>query len=144
MAVILAKRIEEPDDDNRSTSSPIFGAKEMSRGVFWVIGDRLLSFPFYGGSCEGMATSGNTYNHKKLWPHVKPKGSADKPYNYYPRGRVDITNKGKPVIYLNPTIEETFIPQIKVDFGLREEPLIRYDHSNHYLCHFEDGWEPDN
>ena len=38
---------------------------------------------------EGVAKSGNTYNHKKLWNEIKPRG-CNKPYNYYPRGRVDI------------------------------------------------------
>lgn len=64
----------------------------MSRGVFWIIDDELLSFPFTDGFSEGVAKSGNTYNHKRLWNEIKPHG-CNKPYNYYPRGRVDISNK---------------------------------------------------
>ena len=117
-------------------------ADEMSRGVFWVIDGKLLSFPFYEYSSEGIAKSGNTYNHKKLWSTVKPRG-CNKPYNYYPRGRVDISNKGNPVIYLNPNIDESFIPQIKSEFGLRVTPKLFYDHSEHYKCHLDNGWRAD-
>lgn len=117
-------------------------SKEMSRGVFWVINEELLSFPFIETSFDGVAKSGNTYNHKKLWPDVKPHG-CNKPYNYYPRGRVDITNKGKPVIYMNPNIDDSIIQQIRSDFGLRTEPTIRYDYSDHYKCYLDDGWKPD-
>lgn len=118
-------------------------AKEMTKGVFWVIGDKLLSFPFLDDfNSNGVSKSGNTYNHKRLWPDVKPKG-CNEPYNYYPRGRVEITNKGKPVIYLNPNIDNSIINEIKIEFGLRIEPKIQYDYSEHYKCYLDDGWKPD-
>ena len=117
-------------------------AKEQSRGVFWVIDDELLAFPFMEDDVNGIAKSGNTYNHKKLWPDVRPRG-CNKPYNYYPRGRVDFSNKGKPIIYMNPNISDDIISDIKIKFGLREEPTIRYDSSQHYKCYLDDGWKPD-
>lgn len=120
----------------------IKSAKEMSRGVFWIIDDELLAFPFMEEFLEGVAKSGNTYNHKKLWNEVKPRG-CNKPYNYFPRGRVDISNKGKPIIYINPNIDESFIPDIKREFGLRAEPIIRYDNSQHYKCYLDEGWKAD-
>lgn len=116
--------------------------QEMSRGVFWIIDDELLAFPFTDEYSEGIAKSGNTYNHKKLWNEIKPRG-CNKPYNYYPRGRVEITNKGKPVIYMNPNIDNDFIQLIKTEFGLRETPTIRYDNSQHYKCYLDDGWKSD-
>lgn len=76
--------------------------KELSRGVFWIVDDKILAFPFMNDEI-GVAKSGNTYNHKKLWTDIKPRG-YNKPYNYYPRGRVDISNKGKAIIYMNPDI----------------------------------------
>lgn len=118
-------------------------AKEESRGVFWIIDGTLLAFPFSEAYKDGVAKSGDTYNHKRLWPDVKPRG-CNQPYNYYPRGRVDFNAKGKPVIYLNPNIEESFIADIRVAFGLRSDPVIRYDNSEHYKCHVDDGWKPDN
>lgn len=117
-------------------------AKEPSRGVFWLIDDEIVAFPFIDDSTIGVAKSGVTYNHKLLWEDVKPKG-CKKPYNYYPRGRVDFTNKGQPVVYMNPNIDEDYISDIKVNFGLRSEPVIRYDSSQHYKCHLDDGWKPD-
>lgn len=119
-------------------------SKEPSRGVFWVIDNELLAYPF--GSIDaynGISKSGLTYNHKRLWTDIKPRG-CNKPYNYYPRGRVEFSNKGKPIIYMNPNIDESFIPSIKVEFGLRQDPEIRYDNSNHYKCYLDDGFRPEN
>lgn len=117
-------------------------AKEASRGVFWVVDGELIAFPFTEDSTIGVAKSGVTYNHKLLWDDVKPKG-CKKPYNYYPRGRVDFTNKGQPVIYMNPNIDDDYIKDIKIEFGLRSEPVIRYDSSQHYKCYLDDGWKAD-
>ena len=117
-------------------------SKPLSRGVFWIVDDKILAFPFYEDSGIGVAKSGNTYNHKKLWSEIKPKG-CNKPYNYYPRGRVDISNKGKAIIYLNPNISEDWFPEIRSEFGIREDPTVRYDYSQHYKCYLDDGWTPD-
>lgn len=115
--------------------------KELSRGVFWIVDDELLAFPFLDDGI-GVAKSGNTYNHKRLWNDVKPRGCS-MPYNYYPRGRVDITNRGKAVIYMNPNIADDWIPYIRQEFGIREHPTIRYDFSEHYKCYLDSGWNPD-
>lgn len=117
-------------------------AKEPSRGVFWVIDGELFAYPFMDDFSEGVAKTGNTYNHKLLWPHVKP-ASCNKPYNYYPRGRVDITNSGKFRIYMNHNIDESLISEIKVEFGIREDPKVIYDYSEHYKCYLDEGWKPD-
>ena len=118
-------------------------AKEQSRGIFWYINEELVSFPFVEDSIFGIAKSGVTYNHKNLWKELEIDKS--KPYNYYPRGRVDIDNKGRSVIYLNPQInEDSIIRMIRRDFGIREEPIIREDHSQHYKCYLDDGWKRDS
>lgn len=116
-------------------------SKELSRGVFWILDDTILAFPFRNDGI-GVAKSGNTYNHKKLWYDVKPRGCS-KPYNYYPRGRVDISNKGKAIIYMNHEISDDWISSICQEFGIRETPVIRYDYSQHYKCYLDDGWIPD-
>lgn len=121
----------------------ITSAKEESRGVFWVIDNQLLAFPFYGDSTIGVAKSGNTYNHKKLWKEICPREYRKYPYNYFPRGRVELSNKGKPIIYINPNIEDSTIQDIKVEFGLLGEPTIKYDNSQHYKCYLDEGWKPD-
>lgn len=121
-------------------------AKEQSRGVFWYIDDDdkegLLSCPFAEGDVFGLARSGLTYNHKNLWKELRIDRS--KPYNYYPRGRVDIDNRGMSVIYLNPRInEESIISQIRKDFGIKGEPVIQEDRSQHYKCYRDEGWKGD-
>lgn len=117
--------------------------KEQSQGVFWLIDDAIYAFPFYEDEhLNGLAKTGGTYNHKKLWDDIKPKG-CNKPYNYYPRGRVVISAKNVPSIYMNPNIDERYISDIKTEFGLRSEPKIHYDCSEHYKCHLDDGWRPD-
>ena len=109
----------------------------MTRGVFWLMNGKLFAFPFDGSHPEGIAKSGNTYNHQKLWDSVKPKGCRV-PFNWYPRGRVELTKQNVPVIYMSPHIGVAWIPQILTAFGIHISPVIRYDHSVHYHCHLDE------
>ena len=120
----------------------IKATKELSRGVFWDIDGELLAYPFYEDSTEGVAKSGNTFNHKLLWKSINPTRSSI-PYNYYPRGRVEVTRQGKVVVYMNPNIDKDMLSQIKVKFGIREEPKVVYDYRDHYKCYLNEGWKPD-
>lgn len=108
----------------------------MYKGVFWIIEGKLCAFPFKKDEKIGVAKSGTTYNHEKLWEYVKPRG-CNHPYNYYPRGRVDVTNKNQPVIYMNPHVDHSFLPQIKAEFDIVENPVIRIDNSEHYKCYLD-------
>ena len=108
-----------------------------SNGIFWLINDILVSYPF--GSLDdeaAIAKSGNTYNHKLLWNALNSIGTS-KPYNYYPRGRVVITTKGKAIIYMSPHIDVSYIDEIKLAFGLTTEPKLIYDNSVHYKCYLD-------
>ena len=122
----------------------VVGAKESSNGVFWYIDDEheLLAYP-YGSiySPSGVAKSGSTYNHKRLWNDLRPKGSKV-PYNYYPRGRVDWDKLGRATIFANPNIDDNTIAKVKTAFGIRpsDDCKIQYDYSNHYRSHLDDGW----
>lgn len=113
------------------------------RGVFWVVDGKLLAFPFREGDQVGVAKSGKTYNHKKLWETVRPKGCKE-PFDYYPRGRVEVAKSCNlsPVLYMSPHIPESLLPEIKAAFRLRQEPIIHYDHSVHYRCHLDEGYTP--
>ena len=108
----------------------------MKRGVFWLIDGELKCFPFDGRIIEGIAKSGNTYNHKKLWEHIRPK-DCNKPFDYYPRGRVEISAKGKAVVYMSPHIGNEYVTQICEEFELDAKPVIKYDHSEHYQCYLD-------
>lgn len=104
-----------------------------------MIDGALLAYPFIEGVyAGGTARSGVTYNHKKLWELVR--GSRGKPYNYYPRGRVDADNRGQPVIYMSPHVSPALLPEIQAVFAITSQPLLRYDNSRHYRCHLDDGW----
>ena len=123
----------------------IKATKESSNGIFWYIDDReeLLSYPFGSvSSINGIAKSGNTYNHKRFWNEIKPNGSK-KSYNYYPRGRVDWDGQGRATIFVNPNIDESVLNEVKLDFGIRpsDECKIQYDYSDHYKCHLDEGWK---
>jgi len=134
-------------------------AKQLSSGIFWVIADdnnlSNFKFLFFEIPCdvngkpdnthtiELNAKSMTTYNHKKLWESEIQNKSEHKPYNkmdydYYPRGRVEISNN-RATIYLNPHINSsTFISKIKQTFGLSTHniPEVRVivDGSVHYQC----------
>lgn len=113
-------------------------------GIFWYIDDEdeLLSYPFGSVECpSGIAKSGDTYNHKRFWNDLEPKGSK-RSYNYYPRGRVDWDRLGRATIYCNPNIDEDVLQQVRLDFGIRpsDEYKVQYDFSEHYKCHLDDGW----
>ena len=120
----------------------IQAAKESRNGIFWYIDDEdeLLSYPFGSAdTIDGIAKSGDTYNHKRLWEDLKPKGTKRK-FDYYPRGRVDWDRLGRATIFLNLNIDdERIINQIKLDFGIlpTDEYKIQYDYSNHYKCHLD-------
>ncbi len=109
----------------------------MKTGVFWVIDNVLFAFPFDQSKyINAISKSGDTYNHKLLWNNVKPKKS-NKPYNYYPRGRVVINTYGKAIVYLNPNITQNMLEQITSSFELESLPIIKYDFSEHYKCYLD-------
>ena len=106
------------------------------RGVFWIIEDELKAYIFEENAQYGVAKSGNNFNHKLLWDHIKP-AKCRFPYDYYPRGRVEYNGKGKPIVYMNPNIDKKYIPQIMDAFELTDEPKVDYDGSKHYKCYLD-------
>ena len=110
--------------------------EKAGRGVFWLIEGELLICPYDGNVKVGVAKSGENYNHRLLWDHVKPP-KCGKSFDYYPRGRIEIGNKGKLVIYMNPNIGAEYIPIIMEKFGLSEVQRVHYDGSNHYRSHLD-------
>jgi len=132
--------------------------KQLCSGIFWVLSDchnlsdyRLLVFgipcdtsgnPDNTHSIELNSKSGKTYNHKKLWENEVKNNSEYRPYNkkdyeYYPRGRVEISHN-RAVIHLNPHINKPNYIDAKKEFGLFNysifEVRINVDGSEHYKC----------
>ncbi len=110
------------------------GQHEKNRGVFWIIDEEILAVPYFDTAAVGVAKSGDNYNHRLLWDYVKPK-RCNKPFDYYPRGRVEVNNRGKTVVYMSPYIGEEYIPRIMECFGLTDVPRIHYDGSDYYKCY---------
>ena len=75
-----------------------------NRGVFWLIDGKIFAVPYDDGASFGISKSGDNYNHRLLWDYVKSKG-CNKPYDYYPRGRGEQSNKGKPLLSDIPDYE---------------------------------------
>ena len=141
----------------------------MNKGIFWVICSyefingkltvdlsdyKLLSIliPCDEDGCVIDCSSallnskkGNSITHKAAWNTtiITDREYSRLPrrysYNYFPRGRVEITN-GKAVIFLNPCIHHDFIiSDIIEKFGIGAAKSIKIiaDNSSHYAC-FQD------
>jgi hypothetical protein len=138
--------------------SHLIEAKELCSGIFWIISDdydlsdhKLLMFNIpcdvnglsLNSSLNLNAKSGLTYNHKNTWENDIKYNNDHFPYNrktydYYPRGRIQISHN-KAIIYLNPHINQPkFIDEIKYEFGLSSynisEVEVKTDGSKHYQC----------
>ena len=131
-------------------------SKDLYKGIFWIVDqDNLDANKKYcftiectpDGNSTGLygdhvAKSGDTYNHKKYWGLLPKEYTHNKPFDYYPRGRVEISN-GKATIYLNPNIATKEIMDFLVDqFNLNEHNGIKKarlfpDGSSHYKCHLD-------
>lgn len=132
-------------------------SNELYKGVFWIkdINDLYASSNLMfqipcnadGDSdlivSNGASKTGNTYNHERLWKTLSKELTDSKPFNYYPRGRVEIRN-GVADIFVNPNL---FTEEVK-KFLISEYHLnpqngikkIRFhaDSSEHYKCYLDD------
>lgn len=87
-------------------------------------------------SARFSSKSGNNFNHRLEWEHLDRSITAGRPFNYYPRGRIEIKN-GKATVFLNPVInKECIVSKVMDEFGLIDGELkrinIKSDGSNHY------------
>lgn len=132
-------------------------SRDLCRGIFWItdVDDLSKNKLYFQIPCDSLgnvqttysdlglnAKSGLTYNHEKTWSQLSSKYTHNKPYNYYPRGRVEIAN-GKAIIYVSPHIATEEIKQWCIDkFNLNKAKGINKvrlaaDGSNHYRCHLD-------
>jgi hypothetical protein len=119
----------------------------MYKGLFWLAdGSRLITYKI---SCnaDGVPESadlpynsrkGNSFAHMATWAEAarrQPREIRSKPWNHFPRGRVEI-KAGKATVYHNPTLcSKEFEQKIRDAFALDASPLtVRFvpDHSSHY------------
>ena len=80
--------------------------------------------------------NGNDYVHKETW-HILPFNlTKNKPFDYYPRGRVEIKHK-EALLYINPILnEERIINYLKREYCLEDVKII-LDFNEHYKCNFD-------
>ena len=122
----------------------------MRKGVFWAIPDddgkpyilKLSAVCDSNGKITEESPAynskkGDSYSHEQSWSSVTESSSKkirDKPWNHFPRGRVEIKN-GKAIVYHNPKFENWihFEETIINEFELSNIP-VRFipDHSKHY------------
>ncbi len=120
----------------------------LCKGVFWMTEENaeMLAFPIpcdTNGTIIGQtkcplnSKTGTNYNHRLLWESLSRGITGGKPFDYYPRGRVEIRN-AKASVYLNPDINTYEIQSLTIQkFGLTADNGIKSvrfisDGSNHY------------
>lgn len=77
--------------------------------------------------------SGDNFNHKAEWEKLGKSITGGQPFDWFPRGRVEI-KRGEAVIYAHPALTgEDCICRIKEEFRLDEIPMrVIADGSAHY------------
>lgn len=132
-------------------------SKEVSKGIFWFTCDYLengecdfshaemiyLNYPCdLDGNSDvliGNSKDGSSFTHKNTWQDLvkdKPREIRNKPWNYFPRGRVEIRGVAK--IFYNPRLDdcENFRSEVNIKFGLGiVQKIFIVDNSNHYGCY---------
>ena len=107
---------------------------QPKKGPFWLIcdidlvgnisPDKILSF--------SVELSQITPSHKDIWDSCR--GNIKKPWNYYPRGRVEV-KKDKAIVYANSLCFEyaDLSKQLRIAYNLGDLPLeLKADNSAHY------------
>ncbi len=120
----------------------------MKKGIFWYanFGEECPELITVSVACDKngnskepvqfSSKSGDNFNHRLEWEKLDRTVTAGQPFNYYPRGRVEIKN-GKAIVFLNPILnKDCIVSKVMDEFGLRTEELtgvrIKSDGSNHY------------
>lgn len=120
----------------------------LYKGVFWITAAQSEQY-FFRNPCNSMgditgateyplcSKDGTNYNHKILWSLLSKALTQNKPFDYFPRGRVEIRN-AKATVYLNPDINTEEVQSYTIGiFGLLKENgidtvrFVSYG-SNHY------------
>ena len=123
--------------------------RNLNKGIFWWLpAEKQLISVMVVCNNDGQALepvqysskSGENFNHKIEWDRLPQSITEGLPYNYFPRGRVEI-RKGRATIYLNPVLcRDDIQRQICAEFGLDVTVVaIRFvaDGSAHYKAMVE-------
>lgn len=135
--------------------------RSVKKGIFWIVNRENLenNEPFLfripvdcaGAPCyltpspRPNSKHGDNYNHMLTWDQYVPEELRRcKPYDWYPRGRVEIKEKGRATIFLNPDIAtDEIIAYVKEKFRLQHrEVKVVADGSKHY-GYYHDKYMPE-
>lgn len=132
----------------------------LYRGIFWIpdIDDVESSEFYFQIPCDSngnindpdfvisnlqSSKGNNNYNHEKVWNSLDKKYTKGKPFNYYPRGRIEISN-GKATIYASPHIPQDDLKSWVIDKfnlttynGIKKIRIVA-DGSEHYKCFLDE------
>lgn len=102
--------------------------REIKKGNFEIIGIKLPCY--YNGEYTKLDRSKSSLSHKRLWNEYN-QGYEDKPFNYFPRGRVAIYN-GVAYIHLNSLFNQpSIIDKIVNEYNLSKLEL-EFDFNDTY------------
>jgi len=93
------------------------------RGLFWYVDGELLCFPVSGDEADTVSN-----NHRRFWETLPHSLTCGMPYNYFPRGRVELR-------HLYPSLCTPGIDiRIRHAFSLPDEMQLslKADGSRHY------------
>ena len=130
--------------------------RSLQRGIFWVkdIDDISKSFIYFSVPCNNTGENlidpeeynaskdGLSHNHENTWNNLSHKVTEGKPFNYFPRGRVEIHN-GIADIYCSLWIYGEELKETVIDkFNLYKANGIKKinlkaDNSEHYQCYLD-------
>lgn len=127
----------------------------LQRGIFWIKDtETFLDTVVVKDECDAnggfinlpnmclFSKNGKEFNHKAAWNTLPKQKTENKPYSYYPRGRVQIKN-GCALIYANANIiSDKLRKWATKEFNLSKESgineiILKADMSNHYLCYLD-------
>lgn len=132
---------------------------QLYRGIFWIpdVNNVRSSNLYFTIPCDvfgdindpdfhipdSMSSTGSdNYNHQRVWDSLDRKYTRGKPFNYYPRGRVEISN-GVAKVFHSPRIPQDELKQFVIDkFNLTQHNGIKKikmiaDGSDHYRCYLD-------
>lgn len=116
--------------------------KAACYGIFWAIGESESELTESNLFCvvepydEGDTAEKLIFNHRRFWQTLDKKITRGKPYDYFPRGRVEIRN-GKATVWLNVNILHLADKIIETYSLSSIEVRVKVDGSKHYNSHFD-------
>ena len=119
---------------------------EPCKGLFWWTGETLICVQISCGEAGNMP--GDTgplagwNNHRRAWEKLPRAVTQGKPFDYYPRGRVEL-RRGRAWLFLSPHLcREDVVLQVRGAFGLGQMPvMLKADGSWHYRCYLDEQEE---